>query len=770
MASAIESSQALQRAMEHARQGRLAEARQLCEGVLATEPANSGALSCLGEVLLAMRRPEEALACFERLVQAQPNGVEALCNRGIALLVLGRHEPALASLDRAMQMAPADAAVLFHRGICLMALQRWQEAVDSLDRVLAGMPQHAPTLAKRGDALVAMRRFEEALASFTRALSAAPGDVGLLNNRARVLMELSRPQEALAVYEQVLQTRPGDADAWYNAGNGLAGSSRFEEALGRYDRALAIAPAHVLALSNRGNALRRLGRLDEALASYDRALAIRPDLVDTLHNRGNVLAALGRTAEARASYERVLDLEPRYLPARWALVMGAIPVAAGSKAEIDEGRRVFAAGLDELAWLAPDGLQGARAVQQMVPFYLAYHEENNRDLFARYGAICAQATEEQRRTQPRGRPVRPRVRLAVVSAHVRSHSVWHALLKGAFQHLDARRIDIEVFHLSAVSDAETDWARTRSRHFEQGPLAPELWAERIRAREPDVVLYPEVGMDPATAYLASQRLGAVQAATWGHPHTTGMPTMDCFFSAAALEPPDGDEHYTERLIRLPRLGCCFAPSGVEAAQVDLATLGIRADRPLLLSPGTPYKYAPEHDWVLAEIAARLGRCTIVLFRDAGAPWSALYPKLLDRISAAFTARGVSFAEHCVVLPWQHKPAFYGLMQRADLMLDTIGFSGFNTAMQAVECGLPIVTREGRFMRGRFAGGILESMRLGELVAADENAYVEMAVRLAGDPSRRREIKGRIEAERGALFDDVGTVRELEEHLLELARR
>ena len=309
--------------------------------------------------------------------------------------------------------------MLFHRGICLMALQRWQEAVDSLDRVLAGMPQHAPTLAKRGDALVAMRRFEEALASFSRALSAAPGDVGLLNNRARVLMELSRPQEALAVYEQVLQTRPGDADAWYNAGNGLAGSSRFEEALGRYDRALAIAPAHVLALSNRGNALRRLGRLDEALASYDRALAIRPDLVDTLHNRGNVLAALGRTAEARASYERVLDLEPRYLPARWALVMGAIPVAAGSKAEIDEGRRVFAAGLDELAWLAPDGLQGARAVQQMVPFYLAYHEENNRDLFARYGAICAQATEEPRRTQPRGRPVRPRVRLAVVSAHVR---------------------------------------------------------------------------------------------------------------------------------------------------------------------------------------------------------------------------------------------------------------------------------------------------------------------------------------------------------------
>jgi predicted O-linked N-acetylglucosamine transferase (SPINDLY family) len=769
VAAGIESSQSLQRALDHARQGRLAEARRLCEAVLASEPANAGALSCLGEVLLAMRRPEEALACFERLVRAHPDSVEALCNHGIALLVLGRHEPALASLDRAMAAAPGDAAVLFHRGVCLMALQRWQAAVDSFDLVLATIPQHVPTLAKRGDALVAMRRFEEALASYVRALSAAPGDAGLISSRANVLMELNRPHEALADYERVLQARPGDADAWYNAGNGLAALSRFGEALERYDRALAIAPDHALAHGNRGNTLRRLGRLDEALASYERALAIKPDLLDTLHNRGNVLAALGRAAQAGASYERALAIEPRYLPARWALVMGAIPAAARSRAEIEEGRRAFAAGLDEMAQLIPDALQAARAVQQMVPFYLAYHEENNRDLFARYGAICAQATAGTRQTQLRVPPARPRVRLAVVSAHVRTHSVWHALLKGAFQHLDASRIEIEVFHLSAVSDAETEWARGQSRHFEQGPHAPELWAERIRAREPDVVLYPEVGMDPATAYLASQRLGPVQVATWGHPHTTGMPTMDCFFSAAALEPPDGDEHYTERLIRLPRLGCCFAPSGVEPAPVDLAALGIPADCPLLLSPGTPYKYAPEHDWVLAEIAARLGRCTIVLFRDAGAPWSALYPKLFERMEAAFAARGVRFSDHCVVVPWQGKPAFYGLLRRADLMLDTIGFSGFNTAMQAVECGLPIVTRQGRFLRGRFAGGILASLGLGELVAADESAYVDTAVRLAGDPARRRYLRHRIEAERGALFEDVGTVRELEQHLIALAR-
>jgi predicted O-linked N-acetylglucosamine transferase (SPINDLY family) len=61
------------------------------------------------------------------------------------------------------------------------------------------------------------------------------------------------------------------------------------------------------------------------------------------------------------------------------------------------------------------------------------------------------------------------------------------------------------------------------------------------------------------------------------------------------------------------------------------------------------------------------------------------------------------------------------MKRADVFLDTIGFSGFNTAMQAAECALPIVTREGRFMRGRLASGMLRSMGMSDLVAADEKA-------------------------------------------------
>jgi predicted O-linked N-acetylglucosamine transferase (SPINDLY family) len=110
------------------------------------------------------------------------------------------------------------------------------------------------------------------------------------------------------------------------------------------------------------------------------------------------------------------------------------------------------------------------------------------------------------------------------------------------------------------------------------------------------------------------------------------------------------------------------------------------------------------------------------------------------------------------------------MAQADVFLDTLGFSGFNTAMQALECGLPIAAFEGRFLRGRLASGILRRMGLDELVATDEARYVEIAVRLATDAAWWGEMRRRIEEGRAALYNDSEPVRALEKFFAEVLGR
>src|SRR5262249_35589266 len=75
-----------------------------------------------------------------------------------------------------------------------------------------------------------------------------------------------------------------------------------------------------------------------------------------------------------------------------------------------------------------------------------------------------------------------------------------------------------------------------------------------RAYAPDVVIFPDIGMDRFTQAVASVRHAPVQVTTWGHPVTSGMPTIDFFLSADACAPEEAGAHYTEKLVRLPRLG------------------------------------------------------------------------------------------------------------------------------------------------------------------------------------------------------------------------
>src|SRR5262249_55525535 len=143
---------------------------------------------------------------------------------------------------------------------------------------------------------------------------------------------------------------------------------------------------------------------------------------------------------------------------------------------------------------------------------------------------------------------------------------------------------------------------------------------------------------------------------------------------------------------------------------------------------------------LAEIARRVPGGKLVFFR--GEP-DALAARLEQRLRSAFDRAGVAFDRHAVFLPWLNPEEFRALLARAHLFLDTIGFSGFNTAVQAVRCGLPVVTREGSFMRGRLASGVLRHLGFDELVAASDAEYVELAVALAGDPPRRQRLRERL---------------------------
>jgi predicted O-linked N-acetylglucosamine transferase (SPINDLY family) len=750
-------------------------------------------------------RLEDACKLYRRAATEAPGHAKAHLNLGAALEALQDLDGAAAAYEAAVAADAADAYASYNLGRLRYLSGALPQAEALLARALEGKPDFTEAAIVLANVQRAQGRPAQAATALEAALRGRPDDPGALSLYAVVLGELGRWREAESALRRALAADASDADRWYWLGNALAGQEQPREAAGHYRRALALQPDHAAAWCNLGHVLAELGERDEPARCFERALSLRPQHADALvgignlHvtgrrlgdaadcyrralaldptlaeaqlNLGHVLRDQGEAEAAMACYRAALALRPDYAEARWSAAMALVPVHRESSANLEQQRAQFHAGLSELAaWFeSATPFQGARAVGVQQPFWLAYQERDNRPLLENYGRLCTRLMGRwgaERSAVLQGLPSRQRIRVAILSQYFRDHSVWNAIVKGWFAQLDRQRFELFAFSLGADEDVETAYARSRADRFESGPRPLQAWMEAIGAARPDVMLYPEVGMDPMSAKLASLRLAPVQAAAWGHPETSGLPTIDYYLSSELLEPADAQSHYSERLIRLPALGCCVERAEVRAVPPEPERWGIAPDSALLLCPGVPFKYPPEHDGLLAEIARRVPQGKLVFFTYWLAPLS---DKLRQRLRAAFARAGLELDRHAVFVPWQPRAAFYGWLERATVFLDTLGFSGFNTALQAAECALPLATREGRFMRGRLASGIARRMGLDELVARSDEEYIALAVRLAQDGAYRESIRSRMRSSQHVLFGDVAPIRALEGFLAQVAR-
>lgn len=715
-------------------------------------------------------RLTNAEAAYRQVLAENPGHVDALHFLGIIAFQLGKHTQAVEWMTQALTQYEGNVPAHTNLGKAYQAYGELDRAIACYRRALELAPDYFDAHFHLAQAHAFRSETRDALASYRAALSCAPVDPIVRCALGNAFDNLGEPEQAVFCLRSAIALKPDFAEAHCDLGTSLKALNRLDEAEDSYRKALRLKPDHVIAHFNLGIVLRDRHRPEEAIACFTRAIDISPEFADAYYCLGHTYCDGDRLAEARRCFQTALSLRPDFAEARWSLAMSRLPSVYGVDDDPPRLRTAFAADLEALEQWFEDNpaAPGHEAVGVQQPFALAYQDQNNQDLLQRYGRLCVRLTGQwfDRQSFPRGTGPRDavRIRVGIVSQCFRNHSVWTAIVRGWFDQIDHERFAIQAFSLNVDEDAETTFARSRAAHFERGPKQLRQWVEAIARQRPDVLIYPEIGMDPITLKLASARLAPVQIATWGHPETTGLPTIDYYLSAKGLEPENAHAHYTERLVALPALGCYVEPAQVDPVFPNLSQWGIDADVPIFICPGTPFKYAPQHDPVFPQIACRLGNCRFIFFKH----WTpGLSERLEQRLRAAFDRAGLDYGRYVTFIPWQSKPAFYGLMQRADVFLDTIGFSGFNTALQAADCSLPIVTLEGRFLRGRLASGILRHMGVHELVTSSIENYVALAVRLIEDASFDEAVRSRIESGRNALYKDSAPIRELENFLFEI---
>jgi protein O-GlcNAc transferase len=732
----------------------------------------------------------EAAEIYEKIIAQTPNHFDATHLLGVIALQEGRLAQAQSLITAALQINPKDTAAINNLGTVHLRNHELELACVQFERAVKLQPNSSSALTNLGSVLRQLGRPREALVPLRRAYSGNPKSAMVCNLLGACLLDTRDAEGAVKLFEAATYAEPEAADGWGNLAVALNTVGDHKRARECADRAVAMGPQSSSALAALAAVEFEQGQIEAAIATYQAAIALPDPSTQTLCAYANALWTSGRCDEAIDNLRQSINLDGNNAVALWKLAMSHCRPFYETNADIEISRHAFLQGLGELTtWFQSERRPEAyAAVGTTQPFFIAYQPFNNRDLLSRYGTVCCQwmtsmpfdapiPNNKGARDSGNASSLGRKMRIGIASAHIRDHSVWNAITKGWIRHLDKGRFEIWLFQLGRTSDEETSRARSEVAHFEDRPKSLPAWVHAIREAQLDALIYPEIGMDALTTQLAALRLAPVQAASWGHPETTGLPTMDLYFSADGLEPEGAQDNYSEQLVRLPNLGVCVEPLMPSITIPDLKPLGLPSDEPLLLCPGTPFKYSPFHDHVWARIAKGLrpgnssrgwarvvGRLRggsngrLVFFRSGNASMDQL---LAQRLRKAFDIEKVDFDAHVCVIPYLDRPRFFGLMQHAALLLDTVGFSGFNNTLQAIEAGLPVLAREHNFMRGRLASSIMRRMELPELVASTDESFVEKAVELAADASRCKELRAEIANRRKILFDDIAPVRALE---------
>jgi protein O-GlcNAc transferase len=694
------------------KQSRLPEARDVWQQICSAAGAGTGDWIALGDVDLHLGLYDEALEAYRQALARDPRNLGALVGQSRAHLALTQLEPALRSADQALAIQPLDSAALLLRCAVLRKLKRFDAAEELVD---------------------------------------------LLGQQPAANLDLHHRITA----ERILIRQE---------------SGRYAQALELIDRALAFGPANLFLLSIRTAAFQELQRFDEALAAANRILTLDPRHFPSLFNKATSLAAAERFTQADDVFRLIRTLHPatyRELtlqhiprpapPDAAALEVDAYTTYVGfhvrklRECHWDRYQetlgRVVALTRQRLAQGHPSPLPPIDALKLGLPPELQLE-------IARSRAI---EVKEQTLGLPRSAPVTvspptrsARLRIGYVCGDFRDHPTGH-LMRSMFARHDHSSFETYAYAIRQSDGSPYDRTirSTVDHHVDLSGRSNAQAAERIRHDRIHVLVDLHGYTQNARLEIFAQRPAPVQVSYLAFPGTLGGDFIDYILVDPLVLPTENLPFFTEQPLYLPE---CYQVNDRWQEIADTAPTraseGLPEQGVVFCCFNEPLKIEPVIFEIWMRVLRRVEGSVLWLLASNG--------QARSNLRAEAASRGVA-PERLVFARRLPKSEHLKRHQLADLFLDTRIYNAHTTASDALWAGVPVLTCPGDAFPARVGTSLLRAVGLDEMIAADFDAYEELAVVLAVDPEQRLRIRDKLRNNRltEPLFDTGRFVRHLE---------
>ncbi len=707
-------------------------------------------------------------------------------NLGMFYYSREKYQDALPILVKSLQLDSNKDTTYYSLGLVLEKLNFTSQAITAYEKAIVLNPQLVDAYNNLGNIFTQVGKLTEAEVIYRQAITANLNHFGGYLNLGNILALQKRIDSAIEAYQKALELKPRDPDIIFNlamafSANGEQAKSdlhyayaayrqnKYEDAIKYFHKYLAQEQGEGNLYLDLSKCYKKLNQLERAIEIYQEGIKVYPQelsiylmLMLALQQTNRIEEAISTAnqAESILANNSILEFEKQRL----------FPIIYENSKDIEVYRQRFSQALD--LWIKntslamPESRDNAlKSIAFQTNVLLQYQGKNDLELHIKYGKIVHQVMADiyPQWVQPIKMPnmnQKDKIKIGYISGHMYDTVVGRLTL-GWLQKHNHNHFEIYSYYIYPLKDSKTQQFEVYSDVFHYIPENLEAVCQQIIDDQLHILCFLELGMNPLLTQIASLRLAPLQCATWGNPTTSGLPTIDYFLSSDQIEAENAQEHYSEELIRLPNLGFPYPQPVLPPVNKKRRDFQLRDDAVVYLCCQSLQKYLPQYDDIFPAIAQRVGDAQFIFI--AGNLSKSIAEKFQLRLQKAFASFGMNSEEYCIILPKMISyDDFLNLNLISDVFLDTFGWSGAITTLDAIATNLPIVTCPGELMRGRQSYGMLKIIGVTDTVAQNEEEYIEIAVKLGLDPQWRQSIQQQIRRNQDRVYDDPSCVVALEE--------
>ncbi len=635
-------------------------------------------------------RLAEAENIYRKVLEKTPNQEIALHHLGLILHQKGESKRGITLIEKALSIKPDYEYALNNIGKIYLDLGNWDIAAINFKKAINYKPDFDIAHNNYANAMLFKGRINEAITAYQKTLSVNPKYAEAAFNLGSAYKALGNIQKAISSYERAIAINPKYAEAYNNLGNIFSDIYEYDAAQNNLNEAIRLKSDFAYAHNNLGNVYKDLNRFSEAMECFNKSININKNFAEAYNNLGNVLKDLGKYNEAIEYYNKAIKIRAGYTEARSNILFVLNFLSVESQKIVTEAKN--------------------------------------------YGELVKSLTKGTREWK---KPLKSpsELKIGFVSGDLNNHPVGHFIenLIVTIAKNENSKLKLIAYYNQLYKDNVTE--RIKKSFYKWHSvynLSDQELAALIRKDEINILI-------DLSGHSAKNRLpvfawkpAPIQASWLGYFATTGVNEIDYFIADKWTAPKSEEQHFTEKIWRLPETYWCFTQpaentsiDALPALKNKFITFGCFNDLSKINSSIISLWSRIMHEVPNSKLFLKNKQASDL--------------KIRKNTLSSFSKHGIC-TDRIIMEGYTPRAEYLESYNRVDIALDPFPYPGGTTTIEGLWMGVPIITKKGNRFLSHAGETIANNAGLQNWIAKSDDDYVEKAIINSSDFDRLNKLR------------------------------